>query len=138
MGGLTRANPEDALALVDLYAKAFDHTGFRQFTCPEKRHKLITWVEGLCREGKLWFVADHKGPASFGHYEPDKGEVITIATRDDAGGLGFATEVLQSLAAMNPRLAVRPVTRGGISLARKCGFLPSENDQSLWVRVAHT
>jgi GNAT superfamily N-acetyltransferase len=134
---LTHAKPQDASALVDLYAKAFDHTGFKQFTRPEKRGELVALVEVLCRDGKLWFVADDSGPAAFGHYEPNKDEVITIATRDDAEGKGFAKAVLQSFSTMNARLKLRPVTKGGKSLARSCGFAPTREDGSLWVRLSH-
>jgi hypothetical protein len=136
MGEILVAMPEDAPRLADLYAKAFDHTGFKAFAAPDKRDELITWLEGLCKEGKLWFIEDDQGPVALGHYDLEKGEVITISTRDDMERKGYAMVMLQALVDKYPMLKVCPVTRGGKALAKKCGFSPSQCDESVWIRIA--
>ncbi len=134
MAEVVRATVADASRLADLYAKAFEKTGFKKFAAPERRSELIIWLEGLCSDGKLWFISDDEGPVTIGHYEPEKGEVITIATRDGLERQGYATALLQALTKAHPSLSLRPVTRGGEALARKCGFAPSKEDQSVWKR----
>ena len=84
MSDVVKAKCEDAPLLADLYAKAFSKTGFKEFAAPEKRGDLIAWLKDLARAGKLWFIRDKQGAVTLGHYEPEKGEVITIATRDGA------------------------------------------------------
>lgn len=138
MGDVVKAKAEDAPGLGELYAKAFDKTGFKEFASLEKRDQLIEWLRPLCEAGKLWFIRDDKGPVCIGHYEPEKGEVITIATRDGAERNGYGEKMLRALMSEYPGLKVRPVTRGGKALAEKCGFAPDKNDQSVWVSDATT
>ncbi|WP_299913061.1 hypothetical protein [uncultured Paracoccus sp.] len=138
MEEIAQARTEDATSLADLYAKAFESTGFKEFALPEKRGELIVWLEGLCGAGKLWFSRDDAGVVSLGHYEPDKDEVVTIATRDGMEGNGHATTMLRKLASIYPTSKVRPVTRGGKAVAERCGFSPSPNDESLWVRIVRS
>ena len=132
-GNVVQAAPDQAAPLAELYAKAFRATGFTQFTTEDKREELIVWLKKLCEEGKIWFMRDELGPLVLGHYEPEKDEIITIATRDGMEGSGHATKMFQDLLVKFPSLKVRPVTRGGKALAAKCGFSPSEED-SVWVR----
>jgi len=47
---------------------------------------------------------------------------------------GYAKRMLQALVVQHPSLKIRPVTRGGKALAEKSGFVPSDDDKSLWVR----
>lgn len=129
------ATAADADRLADLYAKAFENTGFKQFASPEKRTELIVWLKGLCGNGKIWFCSDDAGPVVLGHYEAEKDEVVTIVTRDGAERAGHATTMLNGLVALFPSAKARPVTRGGQALAKKFGFSPSPDDQSLWVRA---
>lgn len=136
MGEIIQAKPDDASCLAALYAKAFESTGFKEFAAPERREELVDWLKGLCAGGKVWFSGDADGPIVLGHYDADKNEVVTIATRDDVEGKGYATALLNKLVALYPSVSVRPVTRGGQSVARKCGFSPSTGDTSLWVRVS--
>lgn len=135
MAEIERATPDDAARLADLYAKAFEKTGFKQFAAPEKRTELIEWLRPLCGEGKIWFRRDEVGPVALGHYEAEKDEVVTVVTRDGAERAGHATAMLEGLAALFPYAKARPVTRGGQALARKCGFSPSPSDHSVWVRA---
>lgn len=134
MGKVIKAGAADASRLADLYAKGFEKTGFKKYAAPERRGELVTWIETLCKDGKLWFISDDQGPITLGHYEPEKDEVITIVTRDGMERQGHATTLLQQLTSAHPALKVRPVTRGGKALAARCGFSPSKDDESLWVR----
>jgi hypothetical protein len=132
---VVQAKRQDALLLADLYAKAFEKTGFKEFASSEKRTELVEWIEGLCDDGKIWFRTDETGPVVLGHYEPEKDEIVTIVTRDGAERAGHATAMLNGLAYLFPSAKTRPVTRGGQALATKCGFSPSPGDQSLWMRM---
>jgi hypothetical protein len=134
MSDVVKAKGEDAPLLADLYAKAFSNTGFKEFAAPERRGELIAWLRNLADAGKLWFMRDEQGAVTLGHYEPEKGEVITIATRDGAERHGNGEKMLRALMGMYPDLKVRPVTRGGKALATKCGFAPDATDESVWVR----
>jgi hypothetical protein len=134
MSDVMKAKGEDAPLLADLYAKAFSKTGFKKFSAPDKRGELIEWLKELADAGKLWFMRDNEGPVTLGHYEPEKGEVITIVTRDGAERLGNGEKMLGALLSMYPDLKVRPVTRSGEALAAKCGFAPDATDESVWVR----
>ena len=134
MAEMVKAKAEDAESLAKLYAKAFEKTGFKKLAAPEKRDELIAWLCPLCEEGKLWFIADEIEPVVLCHYDAEKDEIITIATRDGMEGRGYGERMLKGLLGMFPTLKVRPVTRGGKALATKCGFEPSEEDESLWVR----
>lgn len=135
MEEIVQARIEDAASLADLYAKAFESTGFKEFALPEKRGQLIVWLEGLCGEGKLWFSRDDAGAVALGHYEPGKDEVVTIATRDGMEGNGYATAMLRKLVCIYPTSKVRPVTKGGKAIATKCGFSPNPGNESLWMRI---
>jgi hypothetical protein len=134
MNHVVKATGDDAPLLADLYAKAFSKTGFKQFAAPESRCKLITWLKDLAIAGQLWFMRDQQGAVTLGHYEPDKGEVITIVTRDGAERRGNGEKMLRALAGMYPDLKVRPVTSCGKALAKKCGFAPDETNNSVWSR----
>jgi hypothetical protein len=134
MENVVKATPGEAAELVELYRKAFRKTGFAALCTDEKREKLLAWLKRRCEEGKIWIMRDENGPVTLGHYEPDKDEVISVVTRDDMEGNGYAERMLKALIVQYPSLKVRPVTRGGKALAKKCGFVPSEDDESLWVR----
>jgi streptogramin lyase len=97
-----RATGEDAPLLADLYSKAFSETGFNKFAAPDKRGELIAWLKELADAGKLWFMRDEQGAVTLGHYEPEKGEVITIATRDGAERHGNGEKMLRALMACIP------------------------------------
>lgn len=129
------ATASDADSVAGLYAKAFRNTGFNEFCAQEKRDQLVGWVRDLCGKEKLWIIADAEGPVTLGHYEPDKGEIITIATRDGMERTGYGTAMLKGLMARYPGLMLRPVTPGGKALARSCGFLPTDGDSSLWIHT---
>jgi hypothetical protein len=133
MEEIIKATAENAQQLAGLYRKAFEEIGFREFTTPEKRGELITWLQELGEAGKLWFITDDQGPVTFAHYEADKDEVITIATRDDMERKGYAKRILRALVVKYPTLKLRPVTSGGKAIAAKCGFVPSQEDKSRWI-----
>jgi len=59
---------------------------------------------------------------------------LRLVTRDDMERNGYAKRMLQALVVQHPSLKIRPVTRGGKALAEKSGFVPSDDDKSLWVR----
>lgn len=128
------ADPDDSECLSDLYAKAFKATGFAEKAALENRDRLVLWLRELCAERKIWLRRDAKGPTVLGHFDDDKNEVITIVTRKDVEGSGEATAMLQHLVDRSPSVRVRPVTSGGRSVARKCGFSPSDKDHNIWVR----
>lgn len=93
---------------------------------------LLRWVKEHCEAGKIWIIRDEKGPLTFAHYEPEKGEIVTIATRDGMERKGFGANMLEALCAKFPDLKLQPVTRGGKALAAKLGFSPSEEDETVW------
>jgi hypothetical protein len=135
MTGIKRAEPKDAACLADLYAKVLEKTGFAACAAPEKRSELIALLESLCRDGKLLFISDDRGPISLGHYDHDKGEVVAIVTRDGMERQGYGAMILEKFASAFPDLKLRPVTKGGEALAKKCGFSASRDDASLWNRA---
>ncbi len=127
------ARTQDAPQLADLYAKQFRATGFKRCAAPENREELLEWIEHLCRDNKFWIIRDNLGPVTLGHYEPCFLEIKTIVTRDGMEGQGYGTRMLRALATAEPLAKVRPVTKSGEALARKCGFTPSDQDKSLWI-----
>lgn len=131
------ATAADAQALAELYAKALKKTGFKEIADPEKRDELVASIENLCSAKELWFFADGQGPITFGHYDSEKDEVITISTRDNMERHGYATKMLRALIAIFQTLKVRPVTRGGEAVAKKCGFRPSKDDASVWIQIGN-
>jgi len=69
---------------------------------------------------------------SLGHYDHEKGEVVT---RDGMERQGYGAAILEEFASAYPTLKLRPVTRGGRALAGKCGFSASKDDPSVWDRA---
>lgn len=136
MQKIKQADPDDAARLAALYAKAFKATAFKEFAVKEKRSELVLWMKDLCEKGKIWLRCDAEGPIVLGHFDEKKDEVITIVTRDNMEGQGEATAMLKYLVVLHPSLIVRPVTKGGQSVARKSGFSPTKDDRSLWVRTS--
>ncbi len=135
MADIKTAELKDAASLADLYAKVLEKTGFKAYAAPENRTRLIAWLESLCRDGKIIFVSDDRGPISLGHYDHEKSEVVAIVTRDDMERQGYGAAILEEFVSAHPTLKLRPVTRGGRALAQKCGFSASKDDVSVWDRA---
>ena len=70
-------------------------------------------------------------------YEPDRGEITTIATGDGMGCKGYGEKMVDALIAKFPSLRLQPVTLVAKLLATKCDFVPSEGDESVWFRKAN-
>ncbi|MRU17067.1 hypothetical protein FDP25_16625 [Roseovarius sp. A21] len=134
MQKIMKAKTKDAAHLAQLYAKALRATGFARQASEEGRDELVQWLEQRCSEKEIWVRTDEHGPTALGHFDESKNEVITVVTRDDIEGNGEATAMLRFLAERYPSVRVRPVTKGGKAVASKCGFVPSIDDPSAWVR----
>jgi len=128
------AKAEDAEELAALYAKAFREIGFADIASEEKREELVVWLRDHCSAGRIWFIRDEAGPLTLAHYDSDKDEVTTIATRDGMERNGSGAQLFEALCAKFPTAKVQPVTRGGKALAKKFGFAPSEADKCVWSR----
>lgn len=134
VGEIELAKAEDAEDLAALYAKVFLKTGFKDIASEEKRNELVVWLRDHCAAGRIWFIRDEEGPLTLAHYDADKNEVITIATRDGMERKGSGARMFKALCAKFPTLRVQPVTRGGKALAKKFGFSASEKDECVWSR----
>jgi hypothetical protein len=134
MWEIEQATAEDASLLAELCAKAFRETGFASVASEEKREELLVWLKQHCGAGKIWFMRDEAGPVTYAYYDPEKGEVVGIATRDGMEHKGNGSKMLEALCVKFPTLKVQPVSRGGKALAKKFGFSPSEDDECVWNR----